>query len=417
MLTKLVLQVAAVAGCALLIGSCSQQSPVSLKSDGSNTVGTAVGGIKEIESLKDIDFGCLILVLRNTSNQVYYKCQYTNQTWPSSWTATSPLITSVTNLAGCTGQNEQGMDGPAETIWGCFKGLNSFANICFWNNGALYGEFEYDWKLNLPAIPSIIAAAPINFYPYAAVGPQYFGIVNNKLYTWGFWVNSRVVNTALLNSATISAMALAVDTMTPPYGTTGTITVFVTNTSGQLLALKEISTPTDAHPLGVWATSYTNLGGTISQNIQVSKNQAGYDEVFAVNASGALYHTYQTSATAWSGFFQMRYNPILAGSGTMFHVMQNADGRLELFYVWTSNNLVSHQYQLAPNSDWSYPTALSGSDGVTIPGTQPSLLAGTTSGGGIINVFTGTSTASNDYLYFINQALPNPGWNNWASMY
>jgi hypothetical protein len=82
------------------------------------------------------------------------------------------------------------------------------------------------------------------------------------------------------------------------------------------------------------------LGGSADQ-IAVGQNADGRLEIFYVGTNGDLYHNWQTSADAlvWAG--QTRF---ANDSAQQIAVGQNADGRLEIFYVGTNGDLY-HNWQ------------------------------------------------------------------------
>jgi hypothetical protein len=66
-----------------------------------------------------------------------------------------------------------------------------------------------------------------------------------------------------------------------------------------------------------------------------------------VGTNNKIYHNWQTAPNnGWSG------ENLLAGSAKQIVVGQNADGRLEVFYVGT-NNKIYHNWQTAPNNGWN----------------------------------------------------------------
>jgi hypothetical protein len=103
-------------------------------------------------------------------------------------------------------------------------------------------------------------------------------------------------------------------------------------------------------PNGGWSESY-GLGGE-AKEIAVSNNADGRIEIFYVGTNDRLYHRAQVSG-GWSG--EMAY-------GVEAHevaVARNADGRMEVFFAGAGGRL-HHVWQNAPNGGWSGAFALDG---------------------------------------------------------
>ena len=71
--------------------------------------------------------------------------------------------------------------------------------------------------------------------------------------------------------------------------------------------------------------------------------------------SNAIYHNWQTAPNnGWHG------EEALGGSADYIAADQDADGRLEIFYVGT-NSKIYHNWQTVPNGGWHGEEALGGS--------------------------------------------------------
>jgi hypothetical protein len=91
-------------------------------------------------------------------------------------------------------------------------------------------------------------------------------------------------------------------------------------------------------------TGASALGG-LAKRLDVGANADGRLEVFYVGTNDQLFHRVQI-AGGWSA-------EIAFGLGaTDLAVSRNSDGRLELFYT-TSTGALNHSRQLAPNGSWS----------------------------------------------------------------
>lgn len=86
----------------------------------------------------------------------------------------------------------------------------------------------------------------------------------------------------------------------------------------------------------------------------VGANADGRLEVFYVGTNDQLFHRVQLPAGGWS-------DELTSGlSGRELAIAANSDGRLELFYA-AMNGALSHTWQTAANSTWSGGALLSGS--------------------------------------------------------
>lgn len=136
----------------------------------------------------------------------------------------------------------------------------------------------------------------------------------------------------------------------------------------------------------------------------VGMNEDGRLEVFAVDALGALAHTWQqTPAGAFSPFATF---PVGGGSAVSKPAaIRRADGRIEVFAV-RDDARVHRVSQLAPNVNWGPMTplgnqTLAGGVAVNVSTDGRLLLAGVDFGGALV-IFT--------------ESAPGSGTGNWASL-
>jgi hypothetical protein len=96
----------------------------------------------------------------------------------------------------------------------------------------------------------------------------------------------------------------------------------------------------------VWAGE-TWFRGNSAKQVAVGRNADGRLEIFYVGTNNDLYHNHQTvpNGNGWAGETHFANN-----SAKQVAVGQNQDGRLEIFYVGTNNDLY-HNWQTAPNSE------------------------------------------------------------------
>jgi len=98
------------------------------------------------------------------------------------------------------------------------------------------------------------------------------------------------------------------------------------------------------------------LGGSAKQ-VAAAENADGRLELFYVGTNNDLYHNWQTAPNSvfWNGEVHFAND-----SAKQIAVARNADGRLEIFYVGTNNDLY-HNWQTEPNSAvWAGETRFAG---------------------------------------------------------
>jgi N-acetyl-anhydromuramyl-L-alanine amidase AmpD len=135
-------------------------------------------------------------------------------------------------------------------------------------------------------------------------------------------------------------------------------------------------------------------------------NSDGRQEIFVVNKSGALTHSYQTTINGtWSGFTS------LGGSfaqNCQPKVLRNQDGRLEVFAINSSGQLCHASESTAGNSSsWSALSTFSSSL------TQQVKVGGGKNANGTLDIFVvGTDGA----LYEMHQTSPGGSWSSWVAL-
>ncbi|MEP6749773.1 MAG: hypothetical protein ABJB86_18690 [Bacteroidota bacterium] len=137
------------------------------------------------------------------------------------------------------------------------------------------------------------------------------------------------------------------------------------------------------------------LFGGAAKQIAVGQDADGRLEVFYVGTNNDLYHRWQTTpgALVWSG-----ENHFPGDSAQQIAVGRNQDGRLEIFYVGTNSKLY-HNWQTAPNSGWAGENQLSGASAKQVA-------VGNNADGRLEVFYVGT----NNKLYHNWQTVPNGGW-------
>ena len=129
-----------------------------------------------------------------------------------------------------------------------------------------------------------------------------------------------------------------------------------------------------------------------------SQDADGRLEVFYVGTNNVLYHNWQVIPNdGWSGE-NLLGTP--TDQGKQIAAARNADGRLEVFYIGT-NNVLYHTWQVVPNGGWSGENLLGAP---TDQGKQ--IVAAQNADGRLEAFYIGT----NDVLYHTWQVVPNGGW-------
>ena len=107
-------------------------------------------------------------------------------------------------------------------------------------------------------------------------------------------------------------------------------------------------------PNGRWVANWGDLGGDwpSNSNPAVVQNEDGRLEVFLIGNTGRLYHKWQKKPNGgwvanW-GDLEGDWTPYIVPPA----VGRNEDGRLEVFTL-NSGNRIDHRWQTRPNGRWS----------------------------------------------------------------
>lgn len=410
-------KLAALAGIALCIGNCSKESPISVQSGGSHSIGEA-GNMapSEFEAITNLKTGQLFFITKASNGQVYYKTGLSGS-W-SGYTNTGYYASSNIVALNC-----------GNVTWVIFRATNNY--LITLNNSASASKLAYvDYFSKHPtyvtwATNSQLAAAPFS-HPKGIV-PMIFGrMSNNTLYCSlppGLVSSPKQLSTSKIGSN------IGANTLTAPYGGTGLIDVFAVDTIpglNNLLSITQTSFYSSSSPYGGWQNYYTSHGNIdygVFNPFTVGKDKAGYLEVFCISINdGYIHHIYQLSSSAWSAWAPVDY-PTSAGFNKVA-LGTNADGRLELFFVafnaYYDDWALSHQWQLAPNSAWSAPALLTDSTGVggilMLQG-QPWCVGSSGGSNPEEYVFTTKTMYPTDSVSYINQYPLMNGWYSWKTFY
>ena len=161
-------------------------------------------------------------------------------------------------------------------------------------------------------------------------------------------------------------------------------------------------------PNGDWVGE-TQFPGDSAQQVAVGQNADGRLEIFYVGTNNILYHNWQVAPNgggqlAPNGGWLVLPNqwkgetPFPGDSAQQVDVGQNADGRLEIFYVGTNNDLY-HNWQVAPNGGWA--------DETRFPGESAQQVAMARNKDGRLEVFY---VGTNQDIYHVWQVAPNGVW-------
>ncbi len=143
----------------------------------------------------------------------------------------------------------------------------------------------------------------------------------------------------------------------------------------------------------VWPRVNSCRQSAQAKQLVVGQNADGRLEVFYIGTNDALYHNWQTVPNgAWNGEVG------LGGWAKQLVVGQNADGRLEVFYIGT-NDALYHNWQTVPNGAWNGEVGLGG--------WAKQLVVEQNADGRLEVFYIGT----NDALYHNWQTVPNGAWN------
>jgi GH25 family lysozyme M1 (1,4-beta-N-acetylmuramidase) len=143
-----------------------------------------------------------------------------------------------------------------------------------------------------------------------------------------------------------------------------------------------------------------SLGGSTKSEPAIGKNADGRLEVFSVGKSGELVTTFQKAPNGeWTGWFNLGGK--LAGTPA---VGKNEDGRLEIF-ARGSDHAIWHAWQAGPNGKIGSFVSLGGdvdADPVV-----------TANEDGRLELFV---AGGDGYIYHMWQIKPNGGWSSWVTL-
>jgi hypothetical protein len=138
----------------------------------------------------------------------------------------------------------------------------------------------------------------------------------------------------------------------------------------------------------------TRFPGNSAKQIAAGQNADGRLEIFYVGGDNQLFRNWQTSPNgSWAGETRFPGN-----SAKQIAVGQNADGRLEIFYVGGDNQLF-HNWQTSPNGSWAGETRF--------PGNSAKQIAVGQNADGRIEIFY---VGGDNQLFHNWQTSPNGGW-------
>ncbi|MBZ5562351.1 MAG: hypothetical protein LAP13_08010 [Acidobacteriia bacterium] len=271
----------------------------------------------------------------------------------------------------------------------------------YWSNQdkGCVGNFASDWT-SLGAPPTGVLGAPV--VGHNADGRLEFFVVSNDGNLWHRW-------------------------QTAPSGSWSSWETLAANNPGLASTLRvgnnadgrmEVYGMQEGSLWHVWQTAPSNgwsSGGSLGAPdggligvISVRNNHDGRLEIFGVGTDRQLHHIWQTSPNnGWSGWQTLGGLPPGASAGDP-RVVNNADGRLEVFLFGNDQN-IWHIWQTSPNNGWSGWASL-GKPPVQITNGAPFV---GNNADGRIEVFV---TGNDGGIYHIWQTSPSNGWGSWAQL-
>jgi acylphosphatase len=283
-----------------------------------------------------------------------------------------------------------------------FHNVGRWSVETYWSNQDLgcVGTFGPDW-VSLGAPGTGVLGAPVvgheldarlEVFVVSTDGDLWHNVQSAPNGSWGSW------RSVVSSNPGISA---------PPrvgYNQDGRMEVYGLQSGGVLWHVWQTAVN------GGWSDGGT-LGapsGGIIGGVTVANNQDGRIEIFAVGSDHQLHHVWQTSPNnGWNGWDSLG----APGPGISIgdpRVIQNADGRLEVFLLADDQN-IWHIWQTSANNGWSGWASLGG-PAVSISNGAP--FVGNNADGRIEVFVTGTDGG----IYHIWQTSPSNGWGTWAQL-
>lgn len=442
-------KLAAFAGIALIAG-CSQQNPVSVKSGGdgspvglSTSLPSGAQVPAELETITNPINGYIFIIMKGTDGQVFYKSKKATGggSW-SAWQNTGYYAYSNIATVACPGNATYNAPGGAWVIFqggttsGPLQPKGSALMITLLNTGSngslssyIFSEMNSFFGALYPVRPgSLCAIQDADGFPTVFYIQDYDSTVV-------CWIGESPMVTGLQNN--VWGSTCVVDTLSPPYGTSGYMEVFWLGPNDNLMTITQSGTSFfPGSPGGGrgdiiafnWNTAQTIGTSNYGYPLKVAKNKDGHLEVFSTNTSGFILHNWQQNATTWSGWSQLV--PQIQITTLCPSVGTNADGRLELFfeeYTGSDYGIMAHQWQTAPSTGpWSTPMPLSPTGSSNPPqyfpyelvmlGTFMPQCVGTIDSNGTFEegVFSISNWLPTDSIYYIHQTPNDAGWTNWT---
>jgi hypothetical protein len=139
-----------------------------------------------------------------------------------------------------------------------------------------------------------------------------------------------------------------------------------------------------------------------ASQIALAQNSDGRLEIFYVGTNNDLYHNWQMQPSISDNANWVGETRFPGDSAKQVTVAQNSDGRLEIFYVGTNNDLY-HNWQLKPgvsdNANWAGETRF--------PGDSANQITAAQNADGHLEIFY---VGTNNDLYHNWQADPSSNW-------
>lgn len=332
----------------MAIVGCSEQSPVSVQSNGSQVASSGRSECSQLCMANDTSIGKMVMLAGNTMNtwtNLYYN--YQGSPW-AGWNQNTSIYTGAvaTCNSGIGGQKRFYMFdiGTNYHAWYTYA-TDSYFPTAWGDMGAIpdgYGVVcTKAAKLGLSASSPLIA--------FASTGNS-----GGKIWFRGTDANGQFSN----SSSSWKGINGGWDNFDVCTKNDGTIFVAYQATNSNNISYAIVTSPSSANVYSIQSFASASMC-----DIVVGKNLDGRMEIFAVSSNdGLIYHNFEMSANSnnwsgWTSYFGPSGRTLHAG-GYHLAIGSNADGRLELFYKDFNTNYLYHTYQTAPNSGWADESAL-----------------------------------------------------------
>jgi len=332
----------AIASIAMAIGSCSHETPVSLRSNSTTMASTGHPGLYQLSSSINSTTGKLTLLAGNTTNgtsSLYYKNQTGNapSVW-GNWTFNSCIFKG--EMAACNRN---------------VNGSNRFYTFCIGTNDNVW------YTYNLQSGWGDLGASPSGGV-YCVKAAQFGTSTSSRIVVFASgWVERCVIWMKYQNADG----SFPTNWVQCTGAADGQFNV-CTRSDGKILVVyqdplsHQVNALVVTNPATGASTSYS-LGSLITgfdYDIVIGKNADNRMEIFASRGNDlVIFHNWELNANTgnfqgWSSYFGPSGSQLQSG-GHLAIGSNYPDNRLELFYRNFSTNYLYHTYQVQASGSWS----------------------------------------------------------------